>query len=420
MHPLVDQCKTYICNKNLFDVKSKLLIAVSGGMDSVALVHVLTYLGYDIALAHCNFKLIHIQTFDTKAYAKGHRFSIEESARILRYTWFETLRKEFHYDFIVTGHHKNDVIETFFINLVAGSGINGLKSIPAKNNSIVRPFLFADRNTISDYCEHHGLEYRTDQSNFDTSIVRNKIRHQIIPLFQEINPGFIDTMSRNIDIYTEFDTIYRQYIETKLNGITYSASGLIFIDYEHILMQEAPISLLYEIIAPYGFNSTQTRALFSKLFHLQTGKVYHGPRHRIIKHGKQLIIGPKKQDIESFELREEQIGKGSVNGLRMICIENESVTDFSDQNSAFIDAEKLQFPLLVRPVATGDYFYPYGMKGRKTMSDYFTDLKLHTFEREKTPVLTSGNQIVWVIGHRIDERFKVDGSTRQVLQIIKN
>jgi tRNA(Ile)-lysidine synthase len=438
MHQAVKICKEFIHEKLLFNETHKLLVAFSGGSDSVALSMILNELDYNIDLAHCNFKLrgndsdndelfvkqfaeekqlkIHLKSFETTKFAKRNKISIEEAARILRYQWFEELSNQYQYDFIVTGHQQDDLIETFFINLTAGAGIRGLKSIPIKNNKIVRPLLNISRSVLIDYCNRNNQNFRTDASNYDITFTRNKIRHQIIPVLKEINPAFNETMSKNIEIYNDFFQIYSNYIKTVVKEVSFTKNELVFIDFERLLNIEAPLTVLYELIASYGFNSTQTKDILTKFPIAQSGKKILSKKGRIIKHGKYLISGPLNNIIEPLKVDENQLGI-KINGFKFKLTENKMKFDFSDKNSGFLNADIIQFPLIIRQAEKGDYFYPYGMKGKKLISDFYTDLKLNTFEREQTLLLTSENKILWVIGHRIDDRYKIIGSTLKVLHV---
>jgi tRNA(Ile)-lysidine synthase len=227
-------------------------------------------------------------------------------------------------------------------------------------------------------------------------------------------------MTGNIDIYKEFYGIYEKYINGAIKTVTFSSNKLIYIDFKRILTYEAPISILYEIISPYGFNSAQIRNMIINGAKMQTGSQFHSPDYRIVKHGQQLILGPKATEESSIEINIEDIGINPIGGLVFNYLDYSETINFSNKNHAYIDIDKLTFPLLIRHACHGDCFIPYGMKGRKMISDYFTDLKLNLFEKETTKLLISDGKIVWVIGYRIDERFKIEPSSTKILQVIKN
>ncbi|MCD4793553.1 MAG: tRNA lysidine(34) synthetase TilS [Bacteroidales bacterium] len=442
MHPILINPEKYIIENKLFNKDHKLLIAISGGCDSTALTYLLHESGYNIKLAHCNFKLraeesdkdeafvrdiasnlnleLFVTSFDTSSFAEKNKYSVEEAARILRYDWFESLRKKHNTDYILTAHHLNDKIETFFINLIAGTGIRGLRSIQAKNGYIIRPLLFAEQNEIKSYCKENNISYRIDKSNLDTNFVRNKIRHEIIPRLKEINPNISDTMSSNFDILNDLEEIYINYINNNIKKIVKSVGNHVFINIEKLLRNQASMTLLFEIIAPYGFNSSQTKDILSSLPHLQTGKVFLSRTYKILKDRNDLIISKIENKTnknciitsnikfvnEPIKLIFERIKKSS-----------EEVNFSNDNNIALLDADKIKYPLTLRTRKEGDYFCPLGMSGKKLISDFFTDIKLNRIEKDKTYLLISDNKIVWITGHRIDDRFKITNKTKNILKI---
>ena len=441
MHPLSKKLAIYINENDLFNKKHKLLIAVSGGCDSTALTYLLKEHAYKIKLAHCNFKLrgsdsdededfvkelasalnleLFTTGFDTTDFAEKNKYSIEEAARILRYTWFQDLLIKHNSDYIITAHHLNDKIETFFINLVAGTGIKGLRSIQAKNGNIIRPLLFAKQKDIESYCTENDISYRIDRSNLDTNFVRNKIRHDIIPRFIEINPNILDTMSSNFDIIDDLEAIYDNYMNINIKEIVKSSDNHVFINIERLLSSQAAMSLLYEIIAPYGFNSSQTKDILSSLPKLQTGKFYLSGSHKILKDRKELIISKIEDKTDKSIIIESDTE--SVNEpirLTFKKINKSSEIKFSSNTDiALLDADKIKYPLTLRTRKNGDYFYPLGMTGKKAVSDFFTDIKLNQIEKNKTYLLISEDKIIWIIGHRIDDRYKITNKTKNILKI---
>ena len=431
----------FIRKNNLFSREDTLLVAISGGADSVLLTHLLLELNYDISLAHCNFNLRSSESdndetfvknfaktldlecfnknFDTTQFADKNNLSIEEAARILRYEWFETLRVSKSFKYIVTGHHLNDKIETFFINLSAGTGIKGLRSIQAKVGNIVRPLLFAEQREIADYCTENNIKYRTDQSNFDTTFLRNRFRHQIIPQFNEINPNFSQTMSKNLDIYKEFEGIYEEYIKNTSRSLTKFVNKQLYINFEELLTSGAPISLLFEILHPYGFNSSQIRNLLNYPENIQSGKLFFSSHYKLLKDRKYLIVAKlTKENKETYIIEENQKKTDTPISLSFEYQDiNKRIEFKKDSNIALLDADKIKFPLIIRNREDGDFFYPLGMSGKKKLSDFFIDLKLNQFEKENTWLLISGDNIIWVIDQRIDNRYKVTSKTKRILKI---
>ena len=227
-------------------------------------------------------------------------------------------------------------------------------------------------------------------------------------------------MSGNIGIYTEFFRIYTKSLDDAIREVTVSSNKLIYIDFKRVLEYEAPVSLLYELISPYGFNSSQIKEMIHNGAKMQTGSQFHSPDYRIVKHGQHLILGAKAPKDNCVEVNQDDIGVEPKGGLIFNYFDHSETIDFSNKNHAYIDAEKLTFPLFIRQAAAGDYFIPFGMKGRKMISDYFTDLKLNIFEKESTRLLVSDGKIIWVIGHRIDERYKIEPSTTKILHVIKD
>ncbi|MCF6184536.1 MAG: tRNA lysidine(34) synthetase TilS [Bacteroidales bacterium] len=439
---LSEQVEKYIIQNLLFEKNDKILVALSGGADSTALLHILKNLNFTVAAAHVNFKLrekdsdedelfteklcskLNIQlfkiSFNTKKIAEKNKLSIEETARTLRYNWFEEIRTQHNYKYIATGHHLDDRIETFFINLTKGTGIKGLRSILAKNNHIVRPLLFASKDNIENYCSENKIQYRTDKSNFDTNFLRNKFRHKILPVFSEINPKFTESMLKNFRIYSEFEDIYKQYIGNEIRNITEFNEKLLYIDIKRLLIAVAPVSLLYEIIHPYGFKSSQNEHIFNNINNLQSGKIFYSQTHRLLKDRNFLIIDKiqhnKKDEIFLIDKNTETVNNP-------INISFKLLTKFpgtfkTDKFTVYADVDKLNYPLKIRKFKQGDYFCPFGMKRKKLLSDFFTDEKINLFKKEKIWLLTTFNdEIVWIFGYRADNRFRITSNTENILQI---
>lgn len=435
---MINKIKKYILKNKLFTHKDRILITVSGGADSVFLLYVLHNLGYKTGIAHCNFKLrkeesdkdeifvkkiaeklkiqFHKTSFNTPEFAKKNKYSIEEAARILRYEWFEKIRKLHKYQFIATGHHAGDNIETFFIKLTNGTGIKGLSGIKPKNNKIVRPLLSVTRQEIEEYCKQNNISFRTDASNFDTKFTRNKFRHNILPLFSEINGAFEKNMIKNLEIINDIQKIYNLAIENaKEKCLENKNNNTTEISINCLENQIAPKTFLFEFLRDFGFNSSQTNSIYLTLNNTEE-KHFFSEKFELIKDKKKLIIIHKKNKKTKVIEIKNDIAK--INNNLLITFEkilyDENFTIEKNQNIAYFDADKLKFPLKIRTRKQGDFFHPFGMKGKKLLSDYFTDLKLNSYEKDNTFLLISGNDIIWVIGKRTDDRYKITKNTKHI------
>lgn len=413
----------YIEEEKLFAHPDKLLVALSGGADSVALLCLLLELGYHCEAAHCNFHLrgeesnrdeafvrelckerqipLHIQHFQTTQVAAERQISIEMAARELRYTWFEELRKERAAQVVTVAHHADDSVETMLLNLLRGTGITGLLGIRPKNGNIVRPLLCLSRNEITDYLATIRQSYVTDSTNLQDEYTRNKIRLNLLPLMQEINPSVQTALLRTAGHLNEVAILYNSKIEEGKQRVQ-SEQG---IHIETLLQEPAPEALLFEIFYPLGFNTAQIKDIFHALSR-QSGKIFISKEWRVIKDREYLLteLLPIKDFNEAppFQYTSE---------------EQEITADFvipRNRNIACLDADKLLHPLSFRPWRKGDSFIPFGMKGRKKVSDYLTDRKFSISQKEQQWVACCGEEIVWLVGERTDNRFKVDAHTRRV------
>lgn len=439
---MIEAFKAFIKQNDLFEEREKVLLAVSGGADSVAMLDLFVKAGYKIGLAHCNFKLrgdasekdaqfvkklsekhllpFHSIEFETKTFARDNSYSMEEAARIMRYQWFEKIRKTYGYNYIATAHHADDSIETFFINLTAGTGIRGVQGIKARNGVVIRPLLFAYKSEILDYCQKNKIEYRTDQSNFDTKIVRNKIRHDIIPEFEKINPSFKQTMQKNLKKFKEVKVLYSDSIKRFEKRNVSSSDEYTYINISALRQTAAKETYLYEILKKYGFNSS-TISNIAEGLNRHAGKIFYSDNYRLLRDRDYLIIDNIEkpvfneiripQNINEFELPQ---GKIKISEFPA-----DTEIDFASarKNVAFFDSDKIEFPLSMRTYKPGDYFYPFGMKGKKKLSDYFTDRKYNLFQKERALLLCSANNIIWLVGERSDNRFRVMPNTKNILQI---
>lgn len=420
---------------------SGFIMAVSGGPDSMALLHIFKYMNLKIYALHCNFGLrgkesnmdeqfvkrfcetygipLSVKKFDTARYAAENGISIEMAARELRYRWFREMLEKKKMDYIVTGHHADDVAETIFINICRGTGIRGLTGIKPVKGNLLRPLLSCSRAEILNYLQTQQVGYRIDSSNQSLDFVRNKIRHKIIPVCKEINPSFLSTVRENCHHLTEVYNIYTQAIRELQAKVTESKNNEILIHIRETLSTPAPYTLLYEILKPYGFNKTQTEDILGT--HDATpGKKFYSEQYLLTK-GRTYWRLYKKNESPTTVLLLEKEGEFDLQGKIYRLEIFPRTPDFqipSDPAIGCFDADKLHFPLTVRNWEKGDRFCPLGMnKLQKKVSDFFIDQKFSTKQKEECRILLSDKKIAWIIGHRPDERFKVSSLTQRILQI---
>jgi tRNA(Ile)-lysidine synthase len=449
---LLQKFKEFINEQNLFSPKDKLLLAVSGGLDSVVLCELCYQSGFDFAIAHCNFQLrneeserdekfveqlaekynavFFVKKFNTKSYAAQNKVSIQVAARELRYEWFfEIVNSEWsivnnihHSPFtihhILTAHHQDDNIETILMNFFKGTGIAGLRGILPKHEKIIRPLLFAKKEELKQFAEDNKLSWGEDSSNESDKYSRNYFRRQVIPLIEQIYPAAINNVAENIDRFRDVELLYQQSVNLhKKNLLEYKGDEI------HIpvlkLKKSIPLhTIVFEIIKAYNFSAKQTEEVIH-LLESESGKYIQSSTYRILKNRNWLIISPNQNQSSQTILIEEHeklivFEKGSLN----INIINAVNCQLSTANpTAMLDADKIKFPLLLRKWKQGDYFYPLGMKKKKKLNRFFIDNKLSQTEKEKTWVIEMNKKIIWVVGLRIDNRFKILPSTKQILKI---
>lgn len=424
---------------NFTDLKSKnLLLAISGGLDSVVLAHLLIKLDCNVTLAHCNFQLrgeaseqdeafvntlakslktpFFIKKFDTEKFAKQEKLSIQLAARQLRYDWFNTLEKEHNFDYILTAHHADDSLETFIINLSRGTGLDGLTGIPEKNDKLLRPLLPFTRKEIEHYAKTHNLTWREDASNAETKYLRNKIRHQIIPILKEINPNFLEAFLKTTQHLKESrQLIDETVVNAKEKIVITTKNKEIQLKMDELKKLKHPKVYLYEILKEYGFTAWKDVA---NLLEAQSGKEVFSKTHRLLKNRGVLIVSKNLSDKENLEFI---IGKNmtviEANNIKLRISELKDNHVISHLNTIFIDKSKLIWPLVLRKWKTGDYFYPLGMQGKKKVSKYFKDEKFSLLQKETTWLLCSDDKIIWIVNHRLDDRFKVTKNTKTILKI---
>jgi len=437
-------------DKNLSFLKDKkLLIAISGGIDSVVLTHLVYNLHFSISLAHSNFMLRGAESnkdeqfvinlgetlkvpaftikFETQKYAIENGISTQMAARELRYNWFEQLRNQYHLDYILTAHHKEDVIETFLINLTRGTGLDGLTGIPVINGTIVRPLLPFTRNELLVYASKNKIRWQEDQSNSSIKYVRNKIRHKVVPVLKELNPRLLDTFFNTLEHLKGSQQIVNDYVQNIRQKITIVRDTEIHFDIKKLKNLSSAKVYLYELLKEYGFTEWDD---VCDLLDAQTGKQVFSSTHRLLKNRDFLILTEFStiKENKSYQIAENTSKINEPLKLKFETIPISSDTKnhqkkvlselyFDDINTISIDADSVQFPLTIRKWRKGDYFYPIGLKGKKKLSKFFKDEKLSLLTKENTWILCSNDAIIWIIGKRLDDRFKVTKTTTKILKI---
>lgn len=433
---MIETVRRYIDQNQLLSKEGLVIVGISGGADSVALLHLLVTMGYSCIAAHCNFKLrddesdrdelftvnfthmlkvpLRTISFETKKYALKKHLSIEMAARELRYVWFEDLRKEYHAQAIAVAHHRDDSIETLLINLTRGSGLCGLTGIRSRNGYVVRPLLLLSREEIFSYLNSEALEYVTDSTNSSEIYTRNFIRLKVLPLLAEINPSIKASLARTADHLGEAEIIFKHVIkEAKIAVINDNRLSI-----DALMKFPSPKTILYELLKPYGFSRLVSEDIYSSL-DKDSGKIFYSSSYRLLKDRSFLFLDFLANDKQqSFKLDNEE-GHLTI-PIELILSKLVINKDFlieRNKNFAYFDYEKLQFPLTLRHWNEGDWFVPFGMTGRKKLSDYFSNNKFSIFEKENIWLLCNGDDIIWIVGERPDNRYRVSKSTKKVLRV---
>ena len=428
---MINIVSKFIDKKLLCQRDDKLLIAISGGADSVALFLCLKELGYDIELAHCNFNLrgeesdndeefvkqladnfgvrLHLKSFDTEKYANGNKVSIQVAARDLRYKWFNELLVDNNLNYIAVGHHKNDDVETFFINLTRGSGLKGLLGIKPKNNNIIRPLLCVSRLEIETYLLAFKQSFREDSSNKTVKYLRNKIRYELIPLLTEINPSIQKTISNEIEILEGVFQVFEEQIESKRKKIVQNENGIFKLKITDVQKLNPLNIYLYEFLNPYGFSEVNQ---IIKALNTQSGKQFFSKNYQLNIDREYILIFKISKENLSFEILENQHKISTPFTMELSKSTDRKVV--KDRVIAKLDFDKLKFPLVLRKWKQGDKFMPLGMPTFKKVSDFFIDNKYSLIAKQQQWILCSADDIIWIVGDRIDDRFKITTQTKNV------
>lgn len=433
---MVEKLKNH-CNQHFpFLKQKKVLLAVSGGLDSMVLVYLFQQLHYEIGVAHCNFQLrglesfedqnfiqnyakansipIFITQFDTQAFAQDYKLSIQVAARELRYNWFYELLETQNFDYVLTAHHADDNLETFLINLSRGTGLDGLTGIPEQNDKVIRPLLAFSRQEIEEYAKQNAIQWREDSSNASDKYLRNKIRHNVVPILKELNSNFIASFQKTQEYLQQAQVMVEDASIMVYQQVAKEVGEEIHFDLKKLKPLPNYKSYLYQWLREYGFSAWDD---VYDLVDSQSGKQIFSSHFRLLKNRDYLVLCPldfTDSKKEYFITKNQKEVKVPLN--LSIC----KVTDISDTSiqSIFVDEMKLEFPLVLRRWKEADSFQPFGMKGKsKKVSKFFKDEKLSLIEKEKTWLLCSNNQIVWIVGMRQDERFKIDETTKKILKI---
>lgn len=430
----------YIEANNLIGKNEMVLLAVSGGIDSMVMADLFISSGLQAGIAHCNFCLraresdkdenlvrkyaeehkipFYTIRFETKEYAIKNGISIQMAARDLRYEWFEKIRKENGYGSTAVAHNLNDNIETLLINLVRGTGISGLTGMKNTGNRIIRPLLFATRHIIEEYCHERHIKFREDQSNAETKYTRNKVRHLVIPILKEINPSIEFTLNETAERLSGINEIVSGVIEDIRKDVSIQVKNSISFNINKLKPLLNNKTIIFELFRSFGVSGTNVKDLI-KIIGGRTGGQLFTHTHRLVKNRKEIIVSALS------EYGNEAYIAGSVSELKLVpgivSVRISSVTKSfripSRPESACLDLNAISFPLIIRKWHPGDFFYPFGMEQKKKLSDYFTDRKYSRIDKEKAYILESDGKIAWILGERIDNRFRISVDTKKALLI---
>ena len=429
---MLSNFQSFILDNHLFQPNEKVLLAVSGGVDSVVLCHLFHQAKFDFGIAHCNFRLrgndsdgdalfvknlaeelqvpFFETAFETNKYVEKNKLSIQVAARDLRYNWLEKIRNENDFRYIATAHHVDDSLETVLYNFTKGCGIRGLHGILPKVKKVIRPLLFSHKKEVLLFAKNHNISFREDASNATDKYARNNIRHHVIPVLEKINPSLPKTVAENIQRLQETERLFNYAITLLQKEITEQRGEQLFIHLKKLKATPAPSTLLFEILHPFHFNNDQTAQMITSIGN-QAGAIFNSHTHQVLLDRDFFIVKKATEETaDQFLISKTDTHITFPEGQLSFEIKNTS-PEFSSEEKhlAHFDLEKIQFPLTLRKWKAGDYFQPIGMNGQgKKVKKFLTDLKLNRFEKEAVWVLESDGAICWVVGIRMDERFKIN------------
>lgn len=425
---MLEKFQQYIESHHLINKGDRILVALSGGVDSMVLAELLRRCGYDITFAHCNFHLrgkesdddeqfvreyaervgvkLFVRQFDTLEYVETQKVSVEMAARELRYTWFNDMINASG-QLLALAHHADDQIETFFINLMRGSGIKGLKAMQPRNGLYIRPLLWASREEIKQFAIENGIQWREDSTNNDTVYLRNKIRHDLMPVFDSIKSEAREKILESVNHLASENQLYRELLKEKISQIE-TVDGVLHSIPKHQFEKQ----LLFEWIRDFGFSYSQCESIFSALDG-EPGKEFYSNDYQLVVEKETIDIFP----INIERTRHNLSQRVTIQPVRTRHALSLLITD--NPNIAQLDYDKLKLPLQTRFWQQGDRFHPLGMRGTKLVSDFFNDNGFTTYQKRNTQIITdSEGEIVWIVGYRIDDRFKITEKTKTIYQIV--
>jgi tRNA(Ile)-lysidine synthase len=433
----VQRFEDYISQHQLFSDKDKVLLAVSGGKDSVLMAHLFKLLGQPFGIAHCNFNLraeeslrdehfvrllaanldvdLHITHFDTQAYSLEHQVSTQMAARTLRYEWFETIRQEANYEFIALAQHQDDALETVLLNLTRGTGIAGLHGILPKRGHLIRPMLFLSRQEIDQIVAGQELAFVEDSSNSSTKYARNRLRLKVIPELKALNPNLEQTFVQNIQRFAETEQVLQKVVADLRLSLMMCCEGIYYLSLEDIEQLQPKRLLMFELLRPFQASEFLVEEILQAMYK-QSGTSFFSHSHRFtIDRGKLMITPATTETAEKMQLIHPGDNRIVWDGQELLITNSDDVGHESLSGKAYVDADKLMFPLILRTRQSGDRFRPLGMKGLKKLSDFFIDEKVPLVLKDQVPILLNGNgEIIWIGGLRQDDRYKITSSTKNV------
>ena len=433
-----DVVRAYIDKYQLLTVGKPVLVGVSGGADSIALLTVLVELGYSCIVGHCNFHLRGEESmrdecftetyarklglpfvkvdFNTRDYAAEHHLSVEMAARELRYAWFEEMRCVHDAQAIAVAHHRDDNVETVLMNLIRGSGIRGMSGIRPKNGFVIRPLLSVARQEILQWLAERQLEYVTDSTNLSAAYTRNFIRLRVLPLLETINPSVRTAINRTAEHLAETESLFA-YVMADARKRVFEAENRLSI--KALMQYPSPKTVLFELLKAFHFTPSSVDEIFLSL-NKESGKLFFSSSHRLVKDRDCLLLSPLAAAGEKevyFLTGEEGCWSGPIDLTFSRIVRTEELHIQKDKDIAYFDLDKLKFPLVLRHWQQGDWFVPFGMQGRKKLSDYFSDKKFSRLEKERVWLLCSGDEVIWIVGERSDNRFRVECATKRCLVV---